>query len=350
MSAPGHPRLAQRLRQRARGLAAILALVVFLAVQLPALLAVGADDPAMLFGLAACALLAGAVAFAAATVALRTLLLRPIEQWLDHLGHISHDAILPPNAAGGDDADPFRDLRHAVRTASWTHARLAAVSAAVGRLGHDLRGLLAPAMLAAERMQGHADPLVSRTGDMVMRSVERSTEAIRHTVEFTREVRIQLPPARLPLRPLIEDAAVMAWQEAGAAAPILTAIMADGIEIDADRDTLRIAFAHLLRNAATAGARSVEVSANAVPGTVHMRVADDGRGLPEAMRANPFRPANTWPGVTAPGAGPLGLAIARDLLLANGGDIALAGGNDNGNGTTFAITLVARSRNNASRP
>jgi signal transduction histidine kinase len=271
-----------------------------------------------------------------------------MRHWLDRLAPLTGEAILPPHREASDAPDPLRDLRHAIRTARWTHARLAAVSAAVGRLGHDLRGLLSPAMLAAERMQGHADPAVSRTGDMVMRSVERSTEAIRHTVEFTREVRIALPPVRLPLLSVIDEAAAMAWRDDGHAAPILTATAAEGIHVEADRDTLRAAFAHLLRNAAAAGARSVQISATSLPGTVHVHLADDGRGLPEALRANLFRPANTWPGAAAPGAGPLGLAIARDLLLANGGEIALA--DSNGRGTAFAITLVAKGRSRLREP
>ena len=57
-------------------------------------------------------------------------------------------------------------------------------------------------------------------------------------------------------------------------------------------------------------------------------------GVPDAVRSQVFQPFTT--GGRAGGAG-LGLAIARDLVRAHGGDIALL--ESNGKGTTFRFTL-----------
>ncbi len=46
------------------------------------------------------------------------------------------------------------------------------------RLRHDLRGALSPAMLIADRLVSHADPAVKRSGDILLRSVERATEML----------------------------------------------------------------------------------------------------------------------------------------------------------------------------
>ena len=63
-------------------------------------------------------------------------------------------------------------------------------------------------------------------------------------------------------------------------------------------------------------------------------LADDGPGLPDAVRATLFRPFAR--STRHDGAG-LGLAIARDLMLAHGGEIALASSGPEG--TVFRLTL-----------
>jgi hypothetical protein len=48
-------------------------------------------------------------------------------------------------------------------------------------LRHDLRGILSPAMLIADRLQSHADPAVQRAGAVVMRTVERAAARLAET-------------------------------------------------------------------------------------------------------------------------------------------------------------------------
>ena len=66
--------------------------------------------------------------------------------------------------------------------------------------------------------------------------------------------------------------------------------------------------------------------------TVTVRIADDGPGLPKAVRANLFRPQSSSTG----GSG-IGLAIARELAERNGGVLQLA---DSARGTTFVLELA----------
>ncbi len=42
------------------------------------------------------------------------------------------------------------------------------------RLRHDLRGVLSPALLTADRLLTNADPKVQRAGDMMVQAVERA--------------------------------------------------------------------------------------------------------------------------------------------------------------------------------
>src|SRR5262249_37827382 len=63
-------------------------------------------------------------------------------------------------------------------------------------------------------------------------------------------------------------------------------------------------------------------------------VADDGPGLPDAVKEKLFRPFITGGRRGSTG---LGLAIARDLIRAHGGEITLAA--TGATGTTFQLTL-----------
>jgi signal transduction histidine kinase len=71
-------------------------------------------------------------------------------------------------------------------------------------------------------------------------------------------------------------------------------------------------------------------------GTSVIRLSDNGPGLPERALANLYQP---FVGSARRGGAGLGLAIARELALAHGGDLVLA--ETGPSGTTFEIRLPA---------
>jgi signal transduction histidine kinase len=78
-----------------------------------------------------------------------------------------------------------------------------------------------------------------------------------------------------------------------------------------------------------------------VPGGVEVTVADDGPGVPEAVGAAVFEPGRRAdPADGHDGAG-LGLALARRLARAAGGDIELAPRTNGRGGAGFVVTLPA---------
>jgi len=202
----------------------------------------------------------------------------------------------------------------------------------VRRHGHDLRGVLSPALLVSERLQASADPSVRRAGDIVAGAVERATELLGKVVEFVREDVEPAAPARqrIALRPAVESAA----QEARASCPGLAVHNGVGEDAvgDAEADALRRVLANLLQNAGEAGARTARITAEAGHNATTLTVSDDGPGLPDAVRERPFRPFV---------GGGLGLAIARDLMLAQHGDIALE--RTGPEGTAFRVVVALRS-------
>jgi signal transduction histidine kinase len=224
-------------------------------------------------------------------------------------------------------------MQHELRGALWRNARLAALGTVVAKVSHDLRGILTPALLTAERLQLNPDPKVRRAGETLALAVDRATDLVRRTLDYAREGPPPMELGPVELAPLVDEAAQTA-RPAGSALRLENAID-PAVVVKADRNQLFRVMVNLLRNAAEAGARNVRLH---VPktGPVVLDVEDDGPGLPEALRAEPFR---AFSGSSERRGAGLGLAIARDLMVAHGGAIELL--NTGPTGTTFRLTLPA---------
>ena len=232
------------------------------------------------------------------------------------------------SVAGRELAAMQRELRAAL----WRNSRLAALGTVVAKVSHDVRGVLTPVLLQADRLGKHADPAVRRAGDALVQAVERAIDLVHRTLDFARDG--PPPPllGRIRLRALVTEAAESV-RGAVALFELDNRIPPDQ-EVEADRNHLFRVLANLLRNAAEAGASQVCARAREDGDMLAIELADDGPGLPAAVRANLFRPFTSTH--RAGGSG-LGLAIARDLMLAHGGDIGLVATSPGG--TTFRLTL-----------
>lgn len=60
--------------------------------------------------------------------------------------------------------------------------------AAITALRHDLRGILSPAMLIADRLASHEDPSVQRAGTVITRTVERAAARLAETKKIGGDV------------------------------------------------------------------------------------------------------------------------------------------------------------------
>ena len=180
-------------------------------------------------------------------------------------------------------------MQHELRAALWRNARLAALGTVVAKVSHDLRGILTPALLTAERLQLNADPRVQRAG--------RDPGAGRRTGGRSGAAHVGLCARRSAaarLRPGRVGAAGERGGGDGAAslgAPCgCTTCVDPAIVVRADRIQLFRVLSNLMRNAAEAGARSVRVSAHHDNPTLAIEISDDGPGLPEPVRSRPVPP------------------------------------------------------------
>jgi signal transduction histidine kinase len=224
-------------------------------------------------------------------------------------------------------------MQYELRAALWRNARLAALGTVVAKVSHDLRGILTPALLVAERLELNPDPKVKRAGETLVLAVDRATDLVRRTLDYAREGPPPLELGAVELAPLIDEA-VQTARPADSDLRLENAVD-PAVVVKADRNQMFRVLVNLLRNSAEAGARTVRVSVRGT-GPFVLDVQDDGPGLPEAVRPDLFRAFAA--SVQGGGTG-LGLAIARDLMVAHGGAIELL--ETGPTGTTFRLTLPA---------
>ena len=65
--------------------------------------------------------------------------------------------------------------------AARAEARATALAATISRLTHDIRGALSPALLMAERLERHDDPVVRDAAETISRAMDRAATTCRET-------------------------------------------------------------------------------------------------------------------------------------------------------------------------
>ncbi|WP_448204050.1 sensor histidine kinase [Azospirillum sp. sgz302134] len=224
-------------------------------------------------------------------------------------------------------------MQDTVRTALRQRERLAALGTAVTKINHDLRGILSTAALLSERLAESTDPEVRRVTPRLMDSIDRAVELCGQTLAYSRDGVLPLQRTPLDARALVEEAGQEVLAGTRSEARWDNRVPA-GLTVRADAVQLGRALVNLGRNAVQAGADAVTVTAERRDGTLALLVADNGPGLPPRARENLFQP---FAGSARAGGIGLGLAIAREVLRAHGGELRLV--ESTGAGTVFALEL-----------
>jgi signal transduction histidine kinase len=219
--------------------------------------------------------------------------------------------------------------------------RLAVIGQMLAQITHEVRNPLNALSLTAELM---ADELAELDPERraeawellstISGEIERLTQVTGHYLQLARR-----PPARLTatrLDRVLDDVARLLRPELDQAGVALTCTAPAPRTTLADGNQLRQALLNVVRNAIEAGARAIDIALVDAPGTVTLRITDDGPGMTadEAERAfDPF-----WSGKES-GTG-LGLAITRQILEAHAGEVHVRSQPDRG--TTVDLALPDR--------
>ena len=275
----------------------------------------------------------------------RRIIVRPIERVVGNMTAFARDperAAPAPGAHSGLSeirraeaalAEMQAELRGALRQKS----RLAELGAAVAKISHDLRNMLASAQLLADRLEGSADPVVARIGPKLIGSLDRAAALCVSTLSHGRAEEAPPRPRPVDLRRLVDDVAEAVFEEGGAVA--FENHAPAGMTAEADPEHLFRILTNLARNAKQAieGAGRpgrVSVFASTEEGAAALVIADDGPGLPAKALENLFQPFRG--GARRGGAG-LGLAIAAELAAMNHGRLTLE--ETGAGGARFRLTL-----------
>ncbi len=244
-------------------------------------------------------------------------------------------AIVPSNRPDEIGAAE-RELAHmqeGLRAALRERARLAELGAAMARINHDLRNILATAQLVSDAVSESSDPGVKRVAPTLIGAIDRAIRLCTETLRFAAGAPERPSPATFALAPLVDEL-FAELASAAARGRTLDNAVDPAFTVTADRGQLYRVLANLVRNAVEAGAGRIAVTAAAGPETVAIEVADDGPGLSARAKERLFQP---FAGSARQGGTGLGLAIARELMRGHGGELELA--SSGADGTVFRLTL-----------
>jgi len=226
------------------------------------------------------------------------------------------------------------DMQETVRGALRQNERLVALGTAVNKISHDLKSMLSVVRLLSDRLANSEVPEVKRVMPNLIQAIDRAVALCVGTLNFTRDGAEPMHFDRIAVRDLMAELAPLIENGGGGEAPQLINDVADEVVVTADRAQLFRVLLNLTSNAVQAGAKSITASGHVEPDRIIITIADDGPGLPPKARENLFRP---FAGSARLGGMGLGLAIAREIMRAHGGDIALD--HTGAHGTQFRLTL-----------
>ena len=248
--------------------------------------------------------------------------------FLQSIANVIAEAIAAERAAA--------QLREAQRLAQ-QRERLADVGAITARIVHDLgnplAGISMQAQLLLRRAERVGNDKLRAPAEMILSTVGRLDVLVREFLAFSREQRLALRSVAVPQ--LINEI-VDLWRPVAATRAIDLSVDTGAVEeIRADEAQLRRVLDNLVKNAIEAidrGPGAVRIEAR-IPTTERIRISveDTGPGIPPTIEV--FRLFET---TKAEGTG-LGLAVARQIVIAHGGGITFAPRTPRG--TIFQVEL-----------
>jgi two-component system nitrogen regulation sensor histidine kinase NtrY len=193
------------------------------------------------------------------------------------------------------------------------------------------------------RKAGDNSPLSEDLSDLrdAVATVARRSDSLTQFVTSYRQLTRLAPPEkkRIHLAELFDDVCRLAESEWPAGnASLVRHVMPDSLDVYADRDLLEPVILNLLRNAwqATNDQTIAEISLQGRlnrRGNVVIEVSDNGKGVPEELSRKIFVPFFT----TKAGGSGVGLALARQVMIAHGGYITL--GESEAGGAKLSLTF-----------
>ena len=220
---------------------------------------------------------------------------------------------------------------------------LADLGLAVAKINHDLRNTLTAAQLLCDQVATLDDPKVQRLAPRLVITLDKAIGFAQSVLDYGRETSTVPKFAPVRLRALVEEAAFEA-RVLGHPQIIFEDAVDPTLSIEVDGGQMGRVLVNLIKNAREAlesaavepGPPTITVRAQSDAERTVISVHDNGPGLPRRARENLFV---AFEGSVRAGGTGLGLVIAREIVEAHGGVLALI---HTEKGTRFDITLPVR--------
>jgi signal transduction histidine kinase len=226
--------------------------------------------------------------------------------------------------------------------------RLASLGQVAAGVAHELRNPLATIRLRAQMSLRSKDPeQLDRSAKLTLEEIDRLSAVLDRLLYFAKPIRLQrksFDPAQM-----CEDLLASLEPEAESASIEFVGPPFDHTEIVGDALKLRQVMENLVRNAmesfegTTAAQKKIIVSIVSTPSDVHIRVEDNGAGLPSNSSQKIFDPFFT---TKARGTG-LGLSIASEIVRAHQGTLTIKSASGVGTVAEVALPRLADHLRNA---
>ncbi len=217
---------------------------------------------------------------------------------------------------------------------------------AVSKINHDMRNILASAQLMSDRLTDVEDPMVRSFAPKLLRTIDRAVGYTSEVLAYGQASEAAPRRRRIRFEALSQEVRDMLGIDPDGGIEFIEQIAAD-LEVDCDSEQIFRVIHNLCRNAHqalinfdpedTTLVRRITVTAHRVGSVVSITIDDTGPGMPRKARENLF---SAFRGSARSGGTGLGLVIARELVLAHGGTIALV--EKPGPGTQFRIEIPDR--------
>ncbi|PZN93972.1 MAG: histidine kinase, partial [Hyphomicrobiales bacterium] len=269
-------------------------------------------------------------------VALNWMIVGPIRQLAANVMEFEADPenphrIIEPTQRADEIGEAQRALARMQMTLAGelrTKKHLAELGLAVSKINHDLRNMLAAAQLMSDQLVDTRDAKIKRFAPRLIATLGRAIDFCQATLAYGRAAEATPMLKDVALRQLVAEQADMLGLSETAQVIFRNAVP-DGLIAPCDPDQIARVLLNLMRNSVQAltqagadedGRPTLTVKAERDNGSVILRVADNGPGVPQRARENLFQ---AFRGSVTPGGTGLGLAIAAELVRLHGGAIAL---------------------------
>lgn len=204
-----------------------------------------------------------------------------------------------------------------------TAERMKAMGNMAGNIAHDFNNMLTVIRGYSDRIAADIDSASPQRNEVneLVQAVTRASNVSRNVLDFAAPINFAY--VTIDLVDLINELAPALERTLQSKVRLETQLTDQSCLVCADAEQLRRVILNLVANArdATASGGTIRLALTCTADRVLARVADEGRGVPEAMRERIFEPFYTTKGTT--GGGGLGLASSYAIVRQHQGYITV---------------------------